>query len=58
MVEGYLPEEGVCVGRSYMDAPEVDGLVFFPDAGLKESGDFVQVRISGARDYDLLGEAL
>ncbi len=58
MVEGYMPEEGVCVGRSYMDAPEVDGLVFFPDAGLKESGDFAEIRVSGARDYDLLGEVL
>lgn len=58
MVEGYLPEEGVCVGRSYMDAPEVDGLVFFPDGGERESGDFVRVRITGAKEYDLLGEAL
>jgi len=42
------------VGRSYRDAPEVDGLVF-----LREDvppGEIVPVRITGALEYDLVGE--
>ncbi|MBP3729606.1 MAG: 30S ribosomal protein S12 methylthiotransferase RimO [Lachnospiraceae bacterium] len=58
LVEGLLPKEGVYVGRSYMDAPEVDGLVFFKDSRERESGSFVSVRINGAKEYDLLGEVI
>lgn len=58
MVEGFLPEQNIYVARSYMDAPEVDGLVFFEDSGDRESGSFVRLRITRARDYDLVGELL
>lgn len=58
MVEGYLPEDGVYAGRSYRDAPEVDGLVFFADDRDLESGRFVRVRVTEAREYDLVGEVL
>lgn len=58
MVEGSLPEEGVFVARSYMDAPEVDGYVFLESDYHLSSGDFVWVEITEARGYDLLGEIL
>lgn len=58
MIEGFLPEEGVFVARSYMDAPEVDGYIFLESDYNLSSGDFVQVEITGARGYDLLGELL
>lgn len=58
MIEGSLPEEGVYVARSYMDAPEVDGYVFLESDYNLSSGDFVWVEIIGARGYDLLGEIL
>ena len=58
MVEGSLPDDGVYAGRSYMDAPEVDGLVFFADDRDLESGRFVRVRVTEAREYDLVGEVL
>ena len=58
MVEGNLPEEGVFVARSYMDAPEVDGYVFLESDYQLSSGDFVWVQITEARGYDLLGEIL
>ncbi len=55
---GTLTGESVYVGRSYMDAPNVDGFVFFT-AGLEPvSGDFVKVMITGAKEYDLIGEAI
>jgi ribosomal protein S12 methylthiotransferase len=47
--------EGLAVGRSYRDAPEIDGLVFVP--GEMAAGEMVLVRVSGAMEYDLIGEA-
>ena len=44
----------VSLGRSYRDAPEVDGLVVVP-GGLTE-GQMARVRITGALEYDLVGE--
>ena len=58
MVEGRVPEEGITVARTYMDAPDVDGFVFVETDWNLMSGDFIKVRITGARGYDLLGEAL
>ena len=46
--------DGLTVGRSYRDAPEIDGLVFLP--GDLPVGTMEQVRISGAIEYDLIGE--
>ena len=55
-VEGRVVDEpDVYVGRSYRDAPDVDGLVFFESARELESGSFVSVRVTAARDYDLIG---
>lgn len=56
MIEGYLPEEAAYVGRSRADAPDVDGYVFINTGEALETGDFVNVRISGALEYDLIGE--
>jgi ribosomal protein S12 methylthiotransferase len=51
LVEGY--DKGLTVGRSYRDAPEIDGLVLVD--GKAEIGQIVQVKISGAMAYDLSG---
>ena len=53
--EGSIPEDGVYVGRTYADAPSVDGLVFFQSERSLMSGDFADVRITGASEYDLEG---
>ena len=59
LVEGRLvSEEGVYVGRSVMDAPDVDGRVFFESGAEHLSGDFVHIRVTGAEAYDLYGELL
>ena len=56
MIEGRLPDEGVLVGRSYMDAPEIDGYVFVESGRRPMSGDFMKVRVTGSSEYDLTGE--
>ena len=48
--------EGITVGRSYRDAPEIDGLVLF--SGEYPVGEFVNVRIVEAKEYDLIAEAV
>ena len=58
MVEGRIAEENVYVARTAGDAPEVDGFLFFEDDREWESGAFVDVRVSGAKGYDLLGERI
>ncbi len=55
MVDGRIPEDNVMCGRSYRDCPDVDGLVFFESALELVSGDMVQVDITHAGDYDLMG---
>ncbi|MCR5501655.1 MAG: 30S ribosomal protein S12 methylthiotransferase RimO [Lachnospiraceae bacterium] len=58
LTEGLLPGEGVYAGRSYMDAPGVDGYVFYPSDRELMSGEIVKVRILEAKDYDLVGELI
>lgn len=58
LVEGRIPEEDVYVGRTYRDAPDVDGYVFLNAEEEIISGDFVTAKITGADAYDLTGEVL
>ena len=55
MVEGELPEEGVYVGRSAMDAPGIDGCVFFHAPYEIMSGTIVNIKIQEEKGYDLSG---
>ncbi len=55
-IEGYMPEEDAYVGRTYRDAPDVDGMVFIDSLYELMSGDFVNVKITDANEYDLIGE--
>ena len=58
MFEGKVADENVYVGRTYMDAPNVDGLIFVETNEELMSGDFAKVRITGALEYDLIGELM
>ena len=58
MFEGKIADENVYVGRTYMDAPNVDGLIFVETNEELMSGDFAKVRITGALEYDLIGELI
>ena len=56
MIEGKVADEDAYVGRSQADAPGVDGYVFVNTPETLVSGDFVRVKITGALEYDLIGE--
>lgn len=58
MIEGKVADENTYIGRSYRDAPGVDGYVFVSCDHELMSGDFVQVKIVAAHEYDLIGEIL
>jgi len=51
LVEGF--DNGLSIGRSYRDAPEIDGMVFVE--GKSKIGEMIPVRITGAMTYDLTG---
>ncbi len=56
LIEGYVPNENVYIGRGYGDAPDVDGFIFVSSEENLETGDFVHVKITGSSEYDLIGE--
>lgn len=58
LIEGYLYEDDVYVGRTYRDAPKVDGCIFVHAEEEIVSGDFVKVKITGAKEYDLIGDVV
>ena len=58
MIEGKVADENAYVGRTYRDAPNVDGLIFINTDVELISGDFAKVKVTGALDYDLIGELL
>jgi len=58
MIEGAVYQDDIYVGRTYRDAPEVDGYVFMPIDRERMSGDFCRVKIIGTHDYDLIGEII
>ena len=58
LIEGELPEDGVYIGRTYRDAPNVDGYCFVSATYPLMSGDFVTVKITEAKEYDLIGEVI
>ncbi|MCR5542808.1 MAG: 30S ribosomal protein S12 methylthiotransferase RimO [Eubacterium sp.] len=53
IIDGYLPDEDVYVGRSYMDAPDIDGMVFIDSERELISGEIVRVKITDSDIYDL-----
>ncbi len=58
MIEGRVDGEHAYVGRTYRDAPEIDGYIFVNTDTELMTGDFVRVRVTGAYEYDLIGEMI
>jgi len=58
LIEGKLPEDNVYVGRTYMDAPGVDGNIFVTCEEELYTGEYVEVTVTGGAEYDLLGECI
>lgn len=58
MIEGKVDGENAYVGRTYRDAPQIDGYLFLNAEELLMTGDFVKVKVTGAYEYDLIGEVI
>lgn len=56
MIEGKVADENAYVARTYKDAPNVDGFLFIHTERELMTGDFVRAKITGAYEYDLIGE--
>lgn len=56
MIEGKITDDDAYVGRSYKDAPNVDGYVFVNTDAQLMSGDIVKVEVTGAMEYDLIAK--
>jgi len=57
-IEGQVADENAYVARTYKDAPGVDGYLFINTEEMLMSGDFARVRVTGALEYDLIGELM
>ena len=55
MIEGKVADESAYIGRTYGDAPKVDGYIFVQTGELLMTGDFAKVHVTGALEYDLIG---
>lgn len=55
-IEGKVAEENAYIGRTYRDAPDVDGYIFINTEEELVTGDIAKVRVTGAYEYDLIGE--
>ena len=56
LVEGYDGYSDSYSGRTYMDAPEIDGKINFTSSHDYNPGDFADVEVIGVNDYDLIGK--
>lgn len=57
-IEGKVADENAYVGRTYRDAPNVDGYIFVNTEEELMTGDIAKVKVTGAYEYDLIGELL
>ncbi|MCG4586136.1 30S ribosomal protein S12 methylthiotransferase RimO, partial [Anaerosalibacter bizertensis] len=48
-------DDGVYIGRTYMDSPEIDGLVYFNSSDKVDIGSFINIKIVDYLEYDLMG---
>ena len=58
IIEGKIADENAYIGRTYMDAPNVDGNIFITTDEELMTGDFVKVKVTGSVEYDLIGEII
>jgi len=56
LIEGKLPEDGVFIGRTYKDAPNVDGMIFINSDRELVTGDVIKACVTDSHEYDLIGE--
>ncbi len=57
-IEGKVADENAYIGRTYRDAPDVDGYIFINTDEELMTGDIAKVQVTGAYEYDLIGELI
>lgn len=57
-IEGKVADENAYIGRTYRDAPNIDGYIFINSENELVTGDIAKVRVTGAYEYDLIGELI
>ena len=57
-IEGKVADENAYIGRTYRDAPNVDGYIFINTEEELMTGDIIRAKVTGAYEYDLIGELL
>lgn len=55
LIEGYIPEDNIYIGRTYRDSPNVDGMIFVESPYDLLAGQIVKVNITDGNEYDLIG---
>ena len=58
IIEGITKNEKYYVGRSYMDTPEIDGVIYINNTKRLQTGEFVTCKIIDIKEYDLVAEIL
>jgi hypothetical protein len=58
IIDGKICNENAYIGRTYMDAPGIDGNIFINTFEELMSGDIVKIKITGSFEYDLIGEII
>lgn len=58
LIEGITKNNKYYVGRSYMDVPEIDGVIYIENTKPLKSGDFVSCKITSVKNYDLVGKII
>ncbi len=58
IIDAYVPDDDVYLGRTYKDTPDVDSYVFIESKDRLMSGDYVTIKVTGSNEYDLIGEVI
>lgn len=58
MIEGITKNQKYYVGRSYMDTPEIDGVIYLKNTKKLQTGEFVTCQITDRKEYDLVAELI
>ncbi len=58
IIDAYVPDDDVYMGRTYKDTPDVDSYVFIESKDRLMSGDYVTIKVTGSNEYDLIGEVI
>lgn len=58
IIDAYVPDDDVYLGRTYKDTPDVDSYVFIESKDQLMSGDYVTIKVTGSNEYDLIGEVI